>query len=324
MNLLLIGAGQLGSRHLQSCLKYGQSLNIYVVDNSEASLELSKVRALEIDRKANHAVHYLTDIAMIEESLFDYLIIATGASVRFEVLEEVLKCFSIRYAILEKVLFQDLQSYTDAAQLIKSNDLTAFVNCPLRVYPLFKEIKQKYISSTNKTQLKYVGGEWIGLACNTIHYMDLMSFLTDEKMHSLNTEQLDDGYVKSKRPGNIEFTGTLEASYESGAQLSIEVIKGSEQKSILEILNGSYRVIIDELSASYKVFENEELLEDSSYTILYQSDLSHLMIDQMVQTGKCELIDFTDSVDLHREFIAKLLEHYNKFLSKTVIILPIT
>ena len=313
MNLLLIGAGQLGSRHLQSCLKYGQSLNIYVVDNLEASLKLSEARALEIENKACHKVHYLTDIAAIEESSFDYLIIATGASVRFKILEDVLKLFTIKYAILEKVLFQDLQSYIDAAQLIQNTNLTAFVNCPFRVYPFFKEIKHKY-----------VGGEWVGLACNSIHYLDLLSFLSDEKLRSINTEQLDDGYVNSKRAGYIEFTGTIKASFELGACLSFEAIKDSEQDSIIEISNGRYRVLVDELSGKYKVFENEELIVSSRYSTIYQSDLSHLMIDKIAQTGKCGLISFDDSVQLHQKFITKLLKHYNKFSTNTVSILPIT
>ena len=324
MNLLLIGAGQLGSRHLQSCLKYRERLNIFVVDNSEASLKLSKSRALEIENNYNHKVQYLTDIAMIKEPSFDYLIIATGASVRLSVLARALKLFHIKHAILEKVLFQDLQSYTDADQLIKNANLTTFVNCPLRVYPFFKEIKRKYISNRNRTRLHFVGGERFGLACNSIHYLDLLNFLTDENLESINAEQLDDGYVASKRPGNIEFTGVIKASYESGAYLSIEAVKGSKQDSIIEISNGNYRILINESSAKYKVFEGEELLEDSSYKILYQSDLSHLMINQLEKTGMCELIAFQESVHLHKELITKLLEHQNKFSTNATSTLSIT
>jgi hypothetical protein len=324
MNLLLIGAGQLGSRHLQSCLKYEQSLNIYVVDNSEASLKLSEERALEINNNADHKIHYVTNLNKIEESTFDYLIIATGASVRFKILEDVLNLFSVKYAILEKVLFQDLQSYTDAKQLIKNNGVTTFVNCPLRVYPFFKEIKDKYISRKNKTSLKYLGGEWIGLACNSIHYIDLLSFLSDEQLQNIDISHLDDGYVDSKRPGNIEFTGTIEATYVSGANLSIEAIKGSGQDSTIQIINGDFRILIDEISGKYKVYDKEELVEDSDYNIIYQSDLTHLMLNQISKMGGCELISFDDSVELHTEFITKLLEHYNKLSDNATLILPVT
>jgi len=324
MNLLLIGAGQLGSRHLQSCLKYGERLNIFVVDNSEDSLNLAKSRALEIENKHNHEVQFLSDLSMIKEPSFDYLIIATGASVRFSVLARALKLFNIKHAILEKVLFQDLQSYADASQLIKDANLNTFVNCPLRAYPFFKEIKRKYISTRNRTRLQFVGGERFGLACNSIHYLDLLNFLTEEKLENIDAQQLDDGYVVSKRRGNIEFTGVIKASYESGAYLTIESVKGSEQDSVFEITNGNYRILINESSAKYKVFEGEELLEDSGYKILYQSDLSHLMISQLEKTGMCELIAFQESVHLHKEMITKLLEHHNKFSTYATSTLSIT
>ena len=324
MNLLLIGAGQLGSRHLQACLKYQNKLNIYVVDNSRISLDLSEKRAKEIDNLGNHNVKYLMDLSLIDEISFDYLILATGASVRYQILANVLKLFTIKYAILEKVLFQDLQSYKYASQLIKDNNLTTFVNCPLRVYPFFKEIKNKYISNKNKTKLKYIGGDWIGIACNSIHYIDLMNFITDEKLISISTERLDDGCIDSKRPGNVEFTGILDASFESGSCLSIQAIKGSQQDSIIEISNGNYKITVDELSGKYCVYNNETLIEESHYDILYQSNLTHKVIEQIEQTQSCELIDFDESVKLHQEFISKLLVHYNKSLENKITKLPIT
>lgn len=324
MKLLLIGAGQLGSRHLQACLKCQYKIDIYVVDNSRSSLELSEIRAKEIDNMENHNVKYLMDLSLVDEISFDYLIIATGASVRYQVLANVLKLFTIKYAILEKVLFQDLESYKYASQLVKDNNLTTFVNCPLRVYPFFKEIKNKYISNKNKTTLKYIGGEWIGIACNSIHYIDLMNFITDEKLISVSTERLDDGYIDSKRSGNVEFTGSLDALFESGACLSIQAIKGSQQDSIIEISNGSYKITIDELSGKYCVYDNDTLIEDSYYDILYQSNLTHKMIEQIEQTQSCELTDFDESVELHQEFIRKLLEHYNKISESKLTKLPIT
>ena len=324
MNLLLIGAGQLGSRHLQSCLKMKDKLSIYVVDSSEGSLTLSEERANEIENSANHKLHYLNDISLIDEIPFEFLIIATGASVRFEILANVLKAFSVKYAILEKVLFQRLLDFTRATSLLKEKNVKTFVNCPLRVYPFFKVIKKKYISNKCDTKFKYVGGEWVGLACNSIHYLDLMSFLTGEELSDISTEHLDDGFINSKRPGNIEFTGKLDASFSSGSKLSIEAIKGSKQESIIEISSGNYQIVIEELTGKYCVFENEILVENSHYNILYQSDLTHRIIEQIGKTETCDLIDFDSSVKLHQEFISKLLEHYNKFTSNETKTLPIT
>ena len=46
--ILLIGAGQLGSRHLQGLLKFQKKQFIYVLDRSEDSLTVAKKRAAEI------------------------------------------------------------------------------------------------------------------------------------------------------------------------------------------------------------------------------------------------------------------------------------
>ncbi len=324
MKLLLIGAGQLGSRHLQSCLKYSQSLDVYVVDNSENSLQIAKERAFEIDINGRHTIKYLTNIKSIKETFFDFLIIATGASVRYQILQEVLALFSFKYAILEKVLFQDIKSYSGASQLIVNHGVRVFVNCPLRTYPFFRLVKDKYISKTSRTQLKYTGGEWVGLACNSIHYLDLLNYLTDEVLENFDVKKLDDGYISSKRDRCVEFTGKVEGSYSSGSKILIDVMRDSVEDSTIEITNGLFRIVIDELSGKYQIFEQGRLVKDSSYDIVYQSDLTHKMIEQLVLHGTCELISFDDSIKIHEEFITKLLQHYNKYFDFEVQALPIT
>ena len=56
---LIIGAGQLGSRHLQGLLKSEIEQVIYVLDPSENSLTVSKQRAQEVEFM--HIVKYIKD-----------------------------------------------------------------------------------------------------------------------------------------------------------------------------------------------------------------------------------------------------------------------
>ncbi len=324
MRLLLIGAGQIGSRHLQSCLKHQTKLDIVVVDQAQESLDVAKGRAEEIENEQQHLVKYFTDFSYIEDREFDYLILATGAGIRFYILSEILKSFSFKYAILEKVLFQDITSYDIAGELIKQAGVKVFVNCPIRVYPFFKMLKQKYLSASVSTSVDYVGGEWVGLACNSIHYLDLVHYLTDSNLTTIDTTYLDDGFIDSKRSGCVEFTGHLKATFENGSTIDLRSIKHSEQDSFIEIVNGDYCIKIEELSGKYEVFEDGKLIEKDSYQVVYQSDLSHKMLAQLEKTEICDLIDYNDSVDIHRPFISALLEHYNSFSEKTTTVLPIT
>lgn len=324
MNLLLVGAGQIGSRHLQSCLKFHEKLEIHVVDSSEESLAISKSRASEIDSLIKHEVYYVTELDSINELKFDFLIIATGAGPRLSILNNVLEKFSIKNAILEKILFQTLDAYISASRIINEKKVNSFVNCPRRVYPFFKEIKEKYITKESSVVLNCRGGEWVGLGCNSIHYLDLLNFLTDENIIEIDVGFLDKEIKNSKREGNVEFTGIIKGTYSSGSKISIESIAGSDVNSTIEILINDFIILIDELTGGFRIFKGEILIEESSYDILFQSDLTHLMLEQIEKTGSCDLIDFHDSVKLHQEFISKLLEHYNKFSGNSTKTLPIT
>lgn len=326
MNILLIGAGQLGSRHLQACLKHINQLNIYVVDSSETSLEISKNRAAEVEFGANHKVFYFVNMSLVEEKEIDIMILATGAAVRYSVLIASLDRCNIKSIIFEKVLFQDLQSYINASKVLKEKGITAFVNCPLRVYPFYKSIKELYINNLYPTTLSYEAGEWCGLACNSIHYIDLMDYFTGVNLKDVNTENLDRSLVESKRKDCIEFTGVLHVSFVDGSHVSINSIKGSEQTSVIQIMNGDYKVIVDELTGKYKVYEKDLLIEDSQFEIIYQSNLTNKMIEQIDAKGSCELITYEESRIIHEKYISALLNHYNEICDEVEnsLCLPIT
>ena len=58
-NILIIGAGQIGSRHLQGLIGESLDLNIMVVDTSSFSLDSAKVRWTEEDGdKSNHKIKW--------------------------------------------------------------------------------------------------------------------------------------------------------------------------------------------------------------------------------------------------------------------------
>lgn len=311
MNLLLIGAGQLGSRHLQACLKLKNQLNIYVVDNSENSLAIAEDRANQIDMGAAHNLFYLKNLDLVAEKNFEYMIIATGASVRYVILAAALERFNVRYTIFEKVLFQDIESYFNATEILDKNNVTAFVNCPLRVYPFYKMVKSKYISKNMPTKLIYHAGEWCGLACNAIHFIDLVHYLTESEIEEVSVKELDSSILQSKRPGYIEFTGTLRALFKDGSQISMNSIKGSAENSVLELTNGDNKIIIDELTGKYCVYVGNNLVEDGQYDLVYQSNLTNVIIEQLEYNGSCDLIDYNKSRVLHEMLLKALLEHYN-------------
>lgn len=324
MNILIIGAGQLGSRHLQSCLKLTEKSNIYVVDNNIKSIDLCRVRESEIENRYKHKVFYCNSSNDIKIKEFRIMICATGASPRYQLLSECLSMFNIKYAIIEKILFQSLEDYNNANVLLENSDTIAYVNCPLRTYPFYQKLKNDYFKEKSKIEMIYRGGDWIGLACNSIHYIDLLSYLTNESLLRINTKLLDDDIIESKRIGYIEFTGTISCEFSLASKLSVNSIKNSSENSSVEINNGIYKICINELSGEYEIYENESLLESSVFEVIYQSDLTHLMIEQLNKYGTCDLICYKDSSRMQEIFVNELLSHYNKHNEKNSLVLPIT
>lgn len=86
--IALIGAGQLGSRHLQALANIDIPVILQVVDPSMDSLNVARERYLEVPNNDNiNSIDFLTDIDALNANL-DLCIIATNADVRFKVFQE--------------------------------------------------------------------------------------------------------------------------------------------------------------------------------------------------------------------------------------------
>ena len=103
-NIAVIGAGQLGSRHLQGLSKSINKFNIFIVDPSELSLSETKARLAEVDNKFVNSISFLNDLTKLPPHI-DIAIIATTAVNRRSVLENLVAITSVDYLILEKISF---------------------------------------------------------------------------------------------------------------------------------------------------------------------------------------------------------------------------
>lgn len=136
--IAIIGAGQLGSRHLQGVVSSSHNYDIQIVDLNNESLKVAEERYLQVKPKSSLSV--LSTYSSIDElsDEIDTVIIATNSNVRFKVLKELLEKKSIKNLVIEKVLFQNLEEYDQAEELILKHGVKAWVNHPRRMYPFYK------------------------------------------------------------------------------------------------------------------------------------------------------------------------------------------
>jgi pyrroline-5-carboxylate reductase len=67
-NILLVGAGQLGSRYLQGLIKIAFPLNIYVVDPNINALNESIKRCAEISFNEKHNISYYNSPSLVPKN----------------------------------------------------------------------------------------------------------------------------------------------------------------------------------------------------------------------------------------------------------------
>lgn len=321
--ILLIGAGQLGSRHLQGLLRLEKKLNIFVLDPSEQSLEIARERAKEIPN--NHLTNYLTDWDLLPKR-FNIVIVATGANVREMVVTKLLEGFKVDYLILEKILFQKLEDYKKIENLIKRLGLKTWVNHPRRMMKPYKVIKNIILQNNEIASFQVFGGNW-GLACNGLHFIDLFAYLTGSSIETIDGNWIDSTVHKSKRLNHIEFTGTLKGRMKDSSCFTISSMDGSQEPISICISTKSNRWLIQEgsiMKVIHLAKDNDFEEHIGSFNMLFQSVLTTNLIQDILESGKCDLPTYNEACQSHVPFITTLLQKHNELLDLEVNICPIT
>jgi len=321
--IAIIGCGQLGSRHLQGLLKIDFPISIDVVDLSDESLNLAKSRAKEIQTKVNpENIRYLTLIDQMHDNI-DLCIIATSANIRFKVIKELLKLKKVKNLVLEKVLFQTIDEYLEAFKLFKKNKISCWVNCPRPMFEIYKDIKSKIRRNDIVTYI-VTGGEW-GLACNAIHFIDNMAYLTQQSNFNYDHSGISK-IIEGKRNGFIEFVGTFIARQNNGSELILHSRLDSSAPLKSQIFTENYSWSIDEISGVIIESSKEKKWQEHSRKIQipFQSDLTNHLASQILLDKKCDLTSYDISMKLHKNMIISFLEFYNSSINHISKVCPIT
>lgn len=316
-NVAIIGAGQLGSRHLQGLKTATSPLSISVVDSSNDSMQIAKERYDAVQVVGEKSVDYLTSIENLPEAL-DLVIIATGSKPRAAIIKSLLASKQVKNLVLEKVLFPTLADYDEIGCLLKEKAVNCWVNCPRRMYGMYQQIGE-IIDKSKPVSMIYGEENW-GLCCNSIHEIDIFMYLTGEKSYSIDTSQLNTEIESSKRNGYIEMTGTLKIKTPNGSELVLTSVNGYEGEAGISIQNGESNLFIDEGHGLWSLNGKQH-----TFAVPYQSQLSGILADDLLLKGNCQLSTFELSASYHKPFIEALLSKYNLITGqKENKLLPIT
>ena len=325
----IIGAGNLGSRHMQALALSNIPLEIEVVDTSKNSLDIAKNRWQEMPRNEFvKSIKFYENLDDLQSDL-NVVIVATSSIPRRSIIEKLIASKNVQYLILEKVLFPRLSDFDSISALLSEKNIKAWVNCRRRTVPFYKKIRDIFSSEKN-LNMSVSGGNW-GLCCNTIHFFDIYQFLSGQKNFETDIDFLDSGFIESKRKGYIEFTGSISFKSPKGILTLTSYKQENSDLSIrpctITLQSENFYCVICENEESARLFlfkDNVWQWENLEVKIKYQSQATQEVVEDLVKYGKCDLPTYEDSAQLHKIMLTAFLNHYNKFIEGSAELCPIT
>lgn len=314
--LAIIGAGQLGSRHLQGLKLSKLKSEIWVVDNNPTSLQVAQQRYEEGDANSNQTVQYTDSMEQLPAEL-DLAVVATSSKPRLMILKNLLTKVKVSYILLEKFLFTALADYDEALQLLQANHVKAWVNCPRRMFDYYAEI-DSIMDKQQPIVMEYTGANW-GLCCNSIHMIDIFMMLAGEKSYAADFSGIIPKVNESKRDGYVEFDGVVKGITPNGSTFRLVCIDDDSVHDQITLTNGSHQIIINEAEGYMSVNGNKHPIQ-----IKYQSQLTGAVADSILQSGDCKLTPYAESAGYHKEFLQGILNVYNKVTGEIHDRCPIT
>lgn len=317
--ILVIGAGNIGSRHLQGLAKVKKSLEITVVDPFEESLRVAEQRFEQIPSHTKHKVSFLQKV---EGGDFDIAIIATSSNIRRKVTDELLKKSKVKNIIFEKLLFQKKSDYGFIDKLLNKHSARAWVNCSMRVTPFYKNLKQKF---EGKKIVYLLTGTRFGVATQAIHFIDHMAYLLNSSDFEVDTSLLDAQILDSKRKGFKELTGTLKVNFKNGSVGVFSDFREGDAPIVAEIFSDSLKAIANETTRETFTSESPKwALKNSKDGLLFQSDMTNKVVDDILSKANCALPTYQESQVIHIKLLDSLLKFINKNSKKKYDFYPFT
>ena len=313
INIAIIGAGNIGSRHLQALAKLEFKLNIFVVDPNPISIKTSRERYNEVATNQNIKVTYHDSIILLPSKL-DLVIIATTSEYRYLVLEEIVQNFNIDYIIFEKFLFQKLSEYKTAKNLLKNNKIKAWVNCWPRITNIFQELKES-LDLNSIVSINVYGSNW-GLASNSIHFIDLFNYLIGGTNNQIIKVIKPTVYVKKTSEGIVkekffDLSGSIVGLFNRIPYSIISYNKGVVPLTVEVVSEESVQTInLDTKTCSLSSLDNDWKSESYNIEIPHQSDQTYIHVEKILKSNECDLCKYDLSFDLHYYFLNYLIKHF--------------
>lgn len=324
-SIAIIGAGQIGSRHLQGLAQHQDWQPIHLVDPSEESLRVAAERFAQASPDVTDDDLRLWTRCDQLPSQLDLAIVATSADVRAGVIKTLLQNVDVKALILEKVLFQSLPEYDEIEELLANRAVPCWVNFGYRAASFYQQLKHELANAWPLDILVRFPVSWGGFVSSGIHFLDLLAFFAGDPALHFEEVALDERILNSKRKGCKDFTGRITVRSSRDDRMRIETIEDPASPCLFEVRSqAQYWRILDpfeQVHCTVRGHGEERVLQD---VIPFQSGRTGQLAVRLLKDGRCALPTYAESQVLHRAFICVLLDHYRCVSGEETNVCPIT
>ena len=236
--VLLVGLGNIGFRHLQGLAPLVPRIRLAGVDPSAPARERA---AAEWARLGGEVGSFVGDLDALDRC-FATAVVATSATGRLTVLRAVLPRVTGPRLIIEKVAFTSIAELQAARALLAEAGKAALVNCARRMWPMYAALREHLAGGRIAISVR---GRGIGLGSNGVHFIDLLQHLSREA--ALSVTRWEGGeVVPSKRQGYWEAFGRLEVTTVGGSSLVLSVMPDDPERIAIRITSATHSFAADE------------------------------------------------------------------------------
>jgi hypothetical protein len=299
--VLLVGAGNLGTRYLQG-LKispYIDSIYIYDISLDAANKAIKVFNQTASNFSPN--IYLISDLGEVPKKL-DLVILSTNSFGRHKLIKNIKKYAVVNSWILEKILSTNLYGLKQIKELLDDSKF-AWVNHWMRIPTYFNDLKNS-LSSSEPIHIQVIGGNW-GLACNATHFMDFAQWLSSDQIKKVENYSLDK-WFESKRHSYYDLNGNINFTFRYGSTLYLES-KANE---------ASLKIKIQQKDANFEVFFNDNLIKVNSknktinYSFPYQSLLTAPIVEDIFFKRNPKIPRINETINNHKILLNLLKKHW--------------
>jgi predicted dehydrogenase len=228
MNVVIVGLGRMGLRHIEASNLVGLKI-VGVVDSNESTLEKIK----NLLHLSKDQCHYSLN-TLFNKIIPDCIIISTTADSHYELVCLAAKV-GVKYILVEKPMATSIEECRKMINICKMNNAKLSINHQMRFmeqYTLPKSLIETE-DFGGLASMTVIGGN-IGLSMNGTHYFEAFRFLANENIVSV-CAWLDSTSIPNPRGDRfMDSSGSIRLKTKSGKRMYMEI--GSDQGHGLEVI----------------------------------------------------------------------------------------